>query len=61
MSGTEIKRMMRAHGMTIRELSRVMDITIKRIRFVRENGIADKNIVRDWIEGITGADPGLDQ
>jgi hypothetical protein len=49
---------MRRHHVTIRELSARMDITMKRIREVRRAGLHDPNAIRDWIEAITGQDPG---
>lgn len=49
---------MRVHRVTIRELSRRMQITMKRIREIRELGLEDGYAIRDWIEGITGEDPG---
>ena len=49
---------MRVHKVTIRELSRRMQITMKRIREIRELGLDDRYAIRDWIEGITGDDPG---
>lgn len=58
MSGKQIQSLMRRHQVTIRELSKRMQITQKRIREVRERGLTDPNIVRDWVQGITGSDPG---
>ena len=58
LSGAEVKRLMRVHGMTIAALSFVMGITQKRIREIRDSGIEGGNVVRDWQEAITGVDPG---
>ena len=49
---------MRVHKVTIRELSRRMQITMKRIREIREIGLEDRYSIRDWVEAITGEDPG---
>ena len=49
---------MRVHKITIRELSRRMQITMKRIRKIREIGLTDRHTIRDWLQGITGEDPG---
>ena len=44
--------------LTPRELALRLDITMKRVRHVRANGLTDHNYIRDWIEAITGSDPG---
>ena len=36
MEGREVKRLMRVHHKTIRELSKIMGMTMKRIRQIRE-------------------------
>lgn len=59
MTGKELFRLMRKHRVTIRELKARTGITLKRIRQVRESGLADANAVRDWVQAITGRDPGL--
>ena len=57
-TGKEITRLMRQHRMTIRELCNRMGITMKRIREVRDAGLSDRLAIRDWVQGITGTDPG---
>lgn len=57
-TGRQIVSLMRRHGVTIRELSRRMQITQKRIRQARETGLDHPGFARDWIEHITGTDPG---
>ncbi len=49
---------MRRHGKNIAGLAFTMNVTQKRVRQVRERGLDDKNGVRDWLEFITGEDPG---
>ncbi len=49
---------MRIHKVTIHELSKRMQITMKRIRAIREIGLDDRPTIRDWVQGITGEDPG---
>ena len=49
---------MRVNHVTIRELSARMQITQKRNRQIREIGLDNPNAIRDWIQGITGSDPG---
>ena len=56
--GREIVRLMRRHHVTIRELSARMGITMKRIRQVRRDGLQHPAYIRDWVQAITGQDPG---
>ena len=58
LSGKELRHMMRKHRVTIAELAHRTGITQKRIRRVRTEGIFDSLVVRDWIQAITGSDPG---
>ncbi len=58
MTGAEITSLMRRHKVTIRELKARTGITMKRIRQVRERGLGCRHAKRDWIEAITGTDPG---
>ena len=58
MNGNHIRWLMRTHKVTIRALTAQMGITIKRVRHVRQHGLAEPHVIRDWIEGITGHDPG---
>lgn len=58
LSGEEVTRLMRQFRVKIRDLSERTGITMKRIREVRTEGLADRNTIRDWIEAITGNDPG---
>lgn len=51
-TGKEIVSLMRKHRVTIRELSRRMQITQKRIRQVRETGLDHPGFARDWFEHI---------
>jgi hypothetical protein len=58
LSGKEICTLMRKHQKTIGGLAYLMGITQTRVRQVRAKGLDDKNSVRDWVEFITGKDPG---
>ncbi|MFO0941567.1 MAG: hypothetical protein U0930_12465 [Pirellulales bacterium] len=58
LTGKEIVRLMRKNGKTIESLSFRMGIPQKRIRQIREKGTADVLAIRDWMEAITGVDPG---
>ena len=54
MTGKQICQLMRKHNVTIKELSKRMQITMKRVRFRREIGIAYPASL-DWQQAITGA------
>jgi hypothetical protein len=43
---------MRQHGVTIRALAKGMQITQKRVREVRTNGVRGQGFVQDWLDGI---------
>lgn len=43
---------MRQHRITIRALAKRMNITMKRVREVRDMGIEGPHLVRDWVEAI---------
>jgi hypothetical protein len=58
MTGKELVRLMRFHHVTIRELKRRSGFTLKRIRVRREIGLETLNQVRDWVQSISGRDPG---
>jgi hypothetical protein len=59
LSGPTLCRLMRRHGVTIRLLAQRLAIPMKRVRLCRQAGIPDRHVARDWIEAITGQDPGL--
>lgn len=56
LSGEEVARLMRQFRLKIRALSERTGITMKHIREVRMDGLAEKNAIRDWIQAITGSD-----
>ena len=58
MTGPQIITIMRKHHVTIAELANRTGITQKRIRQIRERGLQDPLTIRDWIQAITGKDPG---
>jgi hypothetical protein len=58
MTGKELISLMRRHKVTIRELSQRTQITQKRVRCRRLIGFDDPAMTRDWIQAITGVDPG---
>lgn len=57
MTGKEICKLMRQNKVGIKDLSQRTQITMKRIREVRKDGLADAATVRDWTQAITGKDP----
>lgn len=52
-SGSMICRLMRRHQVTIRALAQRMQITMKRVREVREKGVEGHCMCLDWYEAIT--------
>ena len=58
LSGPTICRLMRRHRVTIRLLAQRLDTTMQRVRVCRQQGITDRHVARDWVEAITGKDPG---
>jgi hypothetical protein len=58
LTGKEVIRLMRKHRKRISSLACRMGVTQKRIRQVREQGLQNGLAVRDWLEAITGVDPG---
>jgi len=56
--GERLIYLMRVNRVTIRELSQRMGITQKRIRLRREIGLEGRELIRDWVQGILGYDPG---
>lgn len=58
MNGRDVCKLMRQHGVTIRDLKARTGITLRRIRDVRMVGLAGPYQCRDWVEMITGRDPG---
>jgi hypothetical protein len=57
LTGEELTRLMRKHKVTIRGLAATMQITMRRVSRARELGVKGP-AVRDWLEHITGHDPG---
>jgi len=58
LSGRDLRTLMRRHRVTIRLLAQRMDIPMTRVRYRRLHGIEDWPLMRDWVQAITGVDPG---
>ncbi len=54
LTGPEIVKLMNRHKITIRDLAKRMNITMKRVRQVRAFGVEGEWYVLDWQEAITG-------
>lgn len=54
LTGPEIVKLMNRHKITIRDLAKRMNITMKRVRQVRALGVEGQWYVLDWQEAITG-------
>ena len=51
-SGPLIRYFMKRQGVTIRDLAARMQITQKRVRQVRAEGVRDDLFVRDWLDAL---------
>ena len=58
LSGRQIADLMQRFGWTAEKLAFRLGTTQARVREVRAKGLADLLAVRDWIEAMTGEDPG---
>ena len=58
LTGPDVVRLMRKHRMTIAGLALRIGFTQKRVRQIRSAGLQDPHVIRDWLEAITGEDPG---
>lgn len=57
LSAQTIQHLMRKHRKTIRGIAQEWNLTLKRVRYVREHGVEGEAFVMDWLEILTG-DPG---
>ena len=58
MSGKEVIALMRQHRITIELLAFRLGTSMERVREIRQSGLQSALVVRDWIQAITGEDPG---
>ncbi|MDC0935222.1 class I SAM-dependent methyltransferase, partial [Pirellulales bacterium] len=52
LAGPEVIHLMRKHKVSLKDLAARMQITKTRIQKVREQGVAGRHTVRDWLEAI---------
>ena len=57
LSAQTIQHLMRKHHKTIRGIAKEWNLTLKSVRYVREQGVEGEAFVMDWLEILTG-DPG---
>lgn len=57
-TGAAICRAMRRHRVTIRDLAGRLQMPQRVVRMRRRDGIQTAAAARDWLEAITGKDPG---
>lgn len=53
LTGSQIRTLMRRHGKTIRGLAISMQISMKRVREVRQHGVAGELSVWEWTHWAT--------
>jgi hypothetical protein len=58
LSGPVLCALMRRHRVPIRTLAQRMGIQMRRIRQVRQDGLTCPHATRDWVQAVTGGDPG---
>ena len=59
LTGPTLRRLMRRHHVTIRTLAQRLGVPMCRVRLHRQHGIDNRHVARDWLEAITGQDPGM--
>ena len=58
LTGEDIVRLMREHRITIPILASQLGLSQRRVRLLKHTGLTDAAVIRDWLEAITGQDPG---
>ena len=58
LTSEDIVRLMRKHRITIPILAVKVGSSQRRVRLLRHTGLTDAAVIRDWLEAITGQDPG---
>ena len=52
LDGVAVRRLMRVHRRTIRTLAKAMNVTMKRVREVRDKGVSGELAVWEWTTWI---------
>jgi hypothetical protein len=58
LTSEDIVWLMRKHRMTIPILASQLGLSQRRVRLLKHTGLTDAAVIRDWLEAITGQDPG---
>ena len=58
LTGEDIVRLMRKHRITMPILASQLGLSQRRVRLLKHTGLTDAAVIRDWLEAITGQDPG---
>ena len=58
LTSEELISLMRKHSITIPVLAAKVGLSQRRVRLLRHTGLTDAAVIRDWLEAITGQDPG---
>ena len=58
LKGEDIVILMRKHRITISVLAVKVGSSQRRVRLLRHTGLTDAAVIRNWLEAITGQDPG---
>ncbi len=58
LTGEDIVSLMRKHRITIFVLAVKVGSSQRRVRLLRQTGLTEATVIRDWLEAITGQDPG---
>jgi hypothetical protein len=58
LTSEDIVRLMRKHRITIPILASQLGLSQRRVRLLKHTGLTDAAVIRNWLEAITGQDPG---
>ena len=58
LTGEDIVSLMHKHRITIPILAAKLGLSQRRVRLLKHTGLTDAAVIRDWLEAITGQDPG---
>lgn len=58
MTSGQVRGLMLRHHKTVKAVASKMKVPEDRVREARARGVAGAAVIRDWVQGITGKDPG---